>query len=45
MKRGYLYDYFIRNNLYRPHSSLNDLTPEVFYQQHQKSGNLEFTGV
>ena len=36
-------------NQYRPHSSfsasLNDLTPEEFYQQHQKTGNLEFTGV
>ena len=32
-------------NQYRPHSSLNDLTPEEFYQQHQKAGNLEFTGV
>ena len=32
-------------NQYRPHSSLDDLTPEEFYQQHQKAGNLEFTGV
>ena len=32
-------------NQYRPHSSLNDLTPEEFYQQQQKAGNLEFTGV
>ena len=32
-------------NQYRPHSSLNDLSPGAFYQQHQKAGNLEFTGV
>ena len=32
-------------NQYRPHSSLDNLTPEEFYQQHQKAGNLEFTGV
>ena len=32
-------------NQYRPHSSLDDLTPEEFYQQHQKAGNLEFSGV
>ena len=25
--------------------ALDDLTPEEFYQQHQKAGNLEFTGV
>ena len=24
---------------------ISDLTPEEFYQQHQKAGNLEFTGV
>ena len=32
-------------NQYRPHSSLNDLTPEEFYRQYQQAGNLEFTGV
>ena len=32
-------------NQYRPHSSLNDLTPEEFYREHQQAGNLEFTGV
>ena len=32
-------------NQYRPHSSLDDLTPEEFYQQHQQARNLEFTGV
>ena len=29
-------------NQYRPHSSLNDLTLDAFYQHHQKAGNLEF---
>ena len=32
-------------NQFRPHSSLNDLTPEEFYRQHLKAGNLEFTDV
>ena len=32
-------------NQYRPHSSLDDLTPEEFYRRYQQAGNLEFTGV
>ena len=32
-------------NQYRPHSSLNDLTPEEFYRRYQHAGNPEFTGV
>lgn len=31
-------------NQYRTQSSLNDLTPEEFYLEHQQAGNLEFTG-
>tara|TARA_R110002096_G_scaffold99_5_gene449 strand:- start:10356 stop:11129 length:774 start_codon:yes stop_codon:yes gene_type:complete len=32
-------------NQFRPHSSLDDLTPEEFYRKHLEAGNLEFTTV